>query len=142
MAKARHSRAPHPVSFPQCGKLPPALLNPDSPVLARAFDAVDSIQSGIRTNDPLAIRAGQREVSKVVSIIKRDLCSEYRYLDPDPDSPQIWDVLCASGKDGVFLADPLSCANCHLLNMDFRTTPDAQPVRTITEVLAMEAKRA
>jgi hypothetical protein len=108
--------------------------------LARAFDAVDSIQSGIRMNDPLAIRAGQREVSKVVSAIKRDLCSAFRYADPDPANPLVWQVLCVSGKDGEFLVDPLSCANCHLLNMDVRTTPSALPVRTIAEVLAMEAQ--
>jgi len=140
MAKARHRRAPHFVSFPRSGKLPPALLNPDSAIAQRAFGAVDNIETGIRNNDPQAIRTAQREVSKAVSCIRRDLCTTFRYPDPDPANPQVWQVLCTSGKDGEFLASPLDCANCHLFNTSFRTTPSALPVRTIAEVLAMEAQ--
>ena len=139
MAKARRSRAPHFVSFPRSGKLPPALLNPNSIVILRAFTAIDQIESGIRLGDAAVVQHGQREVAKVVSHVRQKLCRAYRYPDPEPDNPQVWQVLCTSGKDGNFLADPLSCANCHLFNTSFRTTPSAQPVRTIAEVLAMEA---
>ena len=142
MAQSTSNEPPKPACLPESGKLPPALLNPNSIVILRAFTAIDQIESGIRMGDAAVVQHGQREVAKVVSHVRQKLCRAYRYPDPEQDAPQVWQVLCTSGKDGEFLASPLDCANCHLFNTSFRTTPSALPVRTIAEVLAMEAQHA
>ena len=116
-------RTPNFVSFPRSGILPPALLNPSSPIIDHAFDAVGTIETGIRMGDASIIRAGQREISRSVSAIKRELCSAFHYLEPDPANPQVWQVLCTSGAGGEFLADPDACAECVLFNLDTMPTP-------------------
>ena len=100
MAPATSNEAPKPACLPESGKLPPALLNPNSIVILRAFSAIDQIESGIRLDDAAVVQHGQREVAKVVSHVRQKLCRAYRYPDPEPDNPQVWQVLCTSGKDG------------------------------------------
>ena len=43
MAPATSNEAPKPACLPESGKLPPALLNPNSIVILRAFTAIDQI---------------------------------------------------------------------------------------------------
>ena len=123
MAQATPNEAPKPACLPESGKLPPALLNPNSIVILRAFSAIDQIESGIRLDDAAVVQHGQREVAKVVSHVRQKLCRAYRYPDPEPDNPQVWQVLCTSGKDGNFLADPLSCSNCRLFKVSATIRP-------------------
>jgi hypothetical protein len=141
MAKTAHNEAPKTVCRPELGKLPPALLNPNSVMMQRAFSAVDNIESGIRDGDGQAIHCAQREVAKVVSHVRQKLCKAYRYPDPDPENPLVWQVVCTSGLLGNFLAAPEACMECSLFNQDYMPMPSAVPVRTIQQVLAMEAAR-
>jgi len=141
MAPATSNEAPKPACLPESGKLPPALLNPNSIIILRAFTAIDQIESGIRLGDAAVVQHGQREVAKVVSHVRQKLCRAYRYPDPEPDAPQVWQVLCTSGLSANFLAAPEACMECVLFNQDFMPMPSKTPVRNIEQVLAMEAAK-
>jgi len=109
--------------------------------MQRAFSAVDNIESGIRDGDGQAIHCAQREVAKVVSHVRQKLCKAYRYPDPEPDAPQVWQVLCTSGLSANFLAAPEACMDCVLFNQDYMPMPSKTPVRNIEQVYAMEAPK-
>jgi len=141
MAPATSNEAPKPACLPESGKLPPALLNPNSIVILRAFSAIDNIESGIRDGDGQAIHCAQREVAKVVSHVRQKLCKAYHYPDPDPENPLVWQVVCTSGLLGNFLAAPEACMECSLFNQDYMPMPSKTPVRNIEQVLAMEAAK-
>ena len=141
MARATHNEAPKAMCLPETGKLPPVLLNPNSVMMRRAFSAVDNIESGIRDGDGQAIHGAQREVAKVVSHVRQKLCKSYRYPDPEPENPLVWQVICTSGLLGNFQAAPEACMDCALFNQDYMPMPSKLPIRTIAEVYAMEVAK-